>query len=855
MTFPSTSASIARIDAGQTFTGTQTFSGGIAANGGITLATGQQIGASNFGIEFAESDTNPTCAAGNYTIFADLSETKLKKCTNGTVSDLDTTGGGGLTVGGAISSGATNRVLYEDGSNLLAESANFTYDGTTLGVTTSSTTASNKALNIAQTGATSGTDYAGYFSNTGAATTNIGLYTTASGGTTNIALNVDAGQTLLGGTTLTTGTLAKLNIVSTMSSTGSTTAVAGVHGDYTFNNGGTASYVQVGNRFVFNNAPTTNSNTMVGEVIRTVDNTSLANLVRGIEITSNAGSNTAGTNTGLRSTGATFGVQAITNGAAGGVSVPAGLYAENTGTTQGDVARFYTGSMTSAASMLSVYHDTSTFTGDALLMDMAVGSGTFSGDFVEFKNASVTKFKVTSAGVVSMGLSGTASTNALCSSLANATAPTAGTAYEIRDCNAAPAADYAEMYPVEEGAEFGDIVATGTEMVNTYDVTDGNVDWNKLKGTITRMVKTTQSYQSNVIGIVVDNYGDFSSVGHNIKEEDNPMPVALNGRVPVKIASDSDPIMPGDYITTSGTEPGKGQKAKKSGQVLGKALEVWTPGSGAQTVMVYVEQGFYNGIGVSQFAGIEATTPNFANQVLAVLINTPPTTVSVSEILTDRLVAGLEIITPKLYAQTIATDGLVSATGEKITISSPVEFVLPPVYNKDTAGYALIKQGDKRVRVTFAQPYVATPIVNVSMTFETEDDIDDDEAAILFSDDIRFIINSKDQTGFTILLNKSATRDIRFSWNALSVKDPTIFESLVEGLVIEPENNQNNENTPPAPSGEGGESGGSDQSPPDSGENPDSEVAPEDNGPSIDQLLDPEPQSSGDSTPPEEPSF
>jgi hypothetical protein len=369
------------------------------------------------------------------------------------------------------------------------------------------------------------------------------------------------------------------------------------------------------------------------------------------------------------------------------------------------------------------------------------------------------------------------------------------------------------------------------------------------------MVKTTKSYQSNVVGIVVDNYGDFSSVGHNIKEEDNPMPVALNGRVPVKIASDSDPIMPGDYITTSGTEPGKGQKAKKSGQVLGKALEVWTPGSGAQTVMVYVEQGFYNGIGVSQFAGIEATTPNFANQVLAVLINTPPTTVSVSEILTDRLVAGLEIITPKLYAQTIATDGLVSATGEKITISSPVEFVLPPVYNKDTAGYALIKQGDKRVRVTFAQPYVATPIVNVSMTFETEDDIDDDEAAILFSDDIRFIINSKDQTGFTILLNKSATRDIRFSWNALSVKDPTIFESLVEGLVIEPENNQNNENTPPAPSGEGGESGGSDQSPPDSGENPDSEVAPEDNGPSIDQLLDPEPQSSGDSTPPEEPSF
>jgi hypothetical protein len=161
----------------------------------------------------------------------------------------------------------------------------------------------------------------------------------------------------------------------------------------------------------------------------------------------------------------------------------------------------------------------------------------------------------------------------------------------------------------------------------------------------------------------------------------------------------------------------------------------------------------------------------------------------------------------------------------------------------------------------FTQPYVATPIVNISMTFEVEDDIDDSEAAILFSDDIRFIILSKDQTGFTILLNKPATRDIRFSWNALSVKDPTIFESLVEGLVIEPENNQNNGDgggDAPAeePSGEGGGSGEPDpqQEP---GENPDSGVGPQDNGggPSIDQLLDPEPQPSGDPSPSEGPSF
>lgn len=54
--------------------------------------TGQLV-TDNLGIEFDESDTNPTCGAGNFSIYADLSENKLKKCQNGSASDLDTTGG------------------------------------------------------------------------------------------------------------------------------------------------------------------------------------------------------------------------------------------------------------------------------------------------------------------------------------------------------------------------------------------------------------------------------------------------------------------------------------------------------------------------------------------------------------------------------------------------------------------------------------------------------------------------------------------------------------------------------------------------------------------------------------------
>jgi streptogramin lyase len=68
---------------------------------------------------------------------------------------------------------------------------------TMVSISNNSTTSANKSLEVTQTGATSGTDYAGYFSNTGAATVNIGLYSTASGGTNNYAAQL-AGHTVIG---------------------------------------------------------------------------------------------------------------------------------------------------------------------------------------------------------------------------------------------------------------------------------------------------------------------------------------------------------------------------------------------------------------------------------------------------------------------------------------------------------------------------------------------------------------------------------------------------------------------------------------------------------------------------------
>lgn len=71
-----------------------------------------------------------------------------------------------------------------------------------LTTTSSSTTANSKAINVSHTGVITGTGYAGYFSKTGASTTNVGLYATASGATTNnYAAIFDGGSVGIGDTT------------------------------------------------------------------------------------------------------------------------------------------------------------------------------------------------------------------------------------------------------------------------------------------------------------------------------------------------------------------------------------------------------------------------------------------------------------------------------------------------------------------------------------------------------------------------------------------------------------------------------------------------------------------------------
>ncbi len=151
----------------------------------------------------------------------------------------------------------------------------------------------------------------------------------------------------------------------------------------------------------------------------------------------------------------------------------------------------------------------------------------------------------------------------------------------LRDCVGAVNADYAEQYPVATGISFGDIVVPGTKTVTTANAE-----------TVVQLIKSTRPYQGPVSGIVSNNYGDFTSAGYNIPESENPMPVALVGRVLVNVTNENGAIKVGDYLTTSST-PGKAMKATEVGRVIGMALADFSGTSGQ--VMVQVHNGWYMG--------------------------------------------------------------------------------------------------------------------------------------------------------------------------------------------------------------------------------------------------------------------
>jgi len=333
---------------------------------------------------------------------------------------------------------------------------------------------------------------------------------------------------------------------------------AGFDRRYDFANAasGTVQFGELGYLRTTNTATTT----IIGSMFRVEDSTAFGNTIRGLEVQTQRGTNTLGENTALSGFARTFGVRGTTEGDAGSIFEPAGVYGETRGTTQGNAIRAYSGSVTTA-SLMQLFQDTSAFSGTGLLMNFGNSTGSFSSTssrFIDLKNAGTSKFTITAQGTTTIG-DGTTNNMAglqigfggLC--VDNDGSCTASTSGRISSVSAVTGnSDLAEMYFSSESLKPGEIVYS-----------QGNLS----------IGRASESTKATIIGVVSTKPGllmGFDDSSLTIGE--SGYPIALSGRVPILLSDENGPISVGDELMISSL-PGVAMKATSTGRIIGVALE------------------------------------------------------------------------------------------------------------------------------------------------------------------------------------------------------------------------------------------------------------------------------------------
>lgn len=446
-------------------------------------------------------------------------------------------------------------------------------------------------------------------------------------------------------------------------------------------------------------------------------------------------------------------------------------------------------------------------------------------------------------------------------------------------------------------------IGAGSDLAEIYSTTDTTIeagDVVSLDSSLKAGVKKSdKAYDKNVFGIISTSpslvMGTLDDPGTS------PVLVAFSGRVPVKVTTENGPIRFGDLLTSSST-PGVAMRATKAGQIIGQAMTEFN-GEGEGSVMAFIKTDYSNGAKLADiFPGLSQTetqpSVDIGKLALAQFISQKEqlaASVDLSEIVTDRVVAGLEVITPKVIAQDIllngkfviegkdgvgkvsidnegnayfageitadriranqivglsimaneiiagvisdqlanlitpvvfpsanASDSAILGVSESssaasldiatvknleasgvLVVDKPAEFRGPalfaalvdfvqnvifrgdvsflgrPTFNKDTAGFAVIKEREKQIRVSFEKEYSETPVVSANSIWDiSEEDLSaltQREIYLLQKQD--FVIAAVNTKGFTILLEEPAVVDLKFSWTALAVKETKTFQS------------------------------------------------------------------------------
>ena len=325
-------------------------------------------------------------------------------------------------------------------------------------------------------------------------------------------------------------------------------------------------------------------------------------------------------------------------------------------------------------------------------------------------------------GYTFINMQGTATTNGVCHAGADIDAGT-NSLRELVACSAAPG-DYAEFYPSELGVEAADIVATSPNTL-TYTASGADPETGLVTSLGQRKVSILKKAELGDSTVGVISTAPYQTFGKDIPVSANRKPLALSGRVPVKVNNEGGAIAAGDKITLSSVA-GVGKKATVYGEVtVGTALEPFNGTSGQ--IYLLVENGNYAGVANT----LQGDSLNITgNSVLSGSVTIGSNlNVSGSTSLHNLTVTGNTTLQQNLTVmgdttvQKLTVNGKIISKGDRPIISVETSATnydsVVTVDGTDVAGKFTLNTGtltpsDLKVKITFNQAYSAAPVMTLT---------------------------------------------------------------------------------------------------------------------------------------------
>ncbi|HEY4483841.1 MAG TPA: hypothetical protein VI752_01525, partial [Candidatus Paceibacterota bacterium] len=177
-------------------------------------------------------------------------------------------------------------------------------------------------------------------------------------------------------------------------------------------------------------------------------------------------------------------------------------------------------------------------------------------------------------GTTNVMFKNTATTNGVCHSGVNLDTTSSVNTYQLVACSAAPA-DIAEFYPTKNDVEAGHIVTTSLDEY-TYEASGSDPYTGEVLSLGNQKISILEKATSNTTILGVVSTAPFQTFGTDIlkaRGQNGSKPIALVGRVPLKVNGEAGDIKPGDRIALS-SEAGVGKKAEDTDTTtVGIALE------------------------------------------------------------------------------------------------------------------------------------------------------------------------------------------------------------------------------------------------------------------------------------------